>query len=210
MNTVVDILAHGVWIVLPILLCLVATVLLILNGFSRTTRDRIGSLGHEQTLRALFRQTKFPEAEAFCQTNPSALAKVLRVGLGLIGEGQQSTTAGLTVALAMEELRLHTRFSYLRALAICTPLLGILGTLLEIMMALMQSATNPTGFHHALGGALLPSILGLFVGIVAAAAFYVLRERASAAMLRLKEIVQNIFLGVPYDSFAGVDVRTGK
>jgi biopolymer transport protein ExbB/TolQ len=97
---------------------------------------------------------------------------------------------------------LHTRFSYLRALAICTPLLGLFGSLAGAISALMGSDAGTAHFPRAIGEALIPSAAGLFVGIVASAAFYVLRERASAAMLRLQDIVSGMFRKIPYDALA--------
>ena len=194
---------NGGWMLLPIVLCMLATLFLITNGTARTSRDRIGPLGHEQTVTALLRQNDHAAAETFCRENPSTLTKVVRVGIGLISEGQQAVTEGLTAQLAAEQLRLHTRFSYLRALAICTPLLGLLGSLAGIINALMRSdgqAGNSSSLAGAIGDALVPSAAGLCVGIIALAAFFVLRERASASMLRIQDVVNSAFRRIVYDS----------
>ena len=194
---------NGGWMLVPIALCLVATLFLITNGIARTSRDRIGPAGHEQTVKALLRQNDHAGADTFCRENPSTLTKVARVGIGLIGEGQQAVTEGLTAQLAAEQLRLHTRFSYLRALAICTPLLGLLGSLAGIINALMQQDArrpNASSLTDAIADALVPSAAGLLVGIIALAAFYVLRERASAAMLRIQDVVNSAFRRIVYDA----------
>lgn len=196
-------LAHGGWMLAPLALCLVATIFLITNGRGRTSRERIGPIGHEQTLRALFRQNDFAGASAFCQGNPSSLANIVRAGLALIGEGQQAAADAVVAALAAERLRLHTRFSYLRALAICTPLLGLFGSLVGVTTALMEYNPAAPGLARAIGEALVPGTVGLLVGIIASAAFYVLRERASAAMLRLQDIANSVFRKVPYDTLTG-------
>ena len=194
---------NGGWMLVPIALCLVATLFLIINGITRTSRERIGPVGHEQTVKALLRQNNHAGADTFCRENPSMLTKVVRVGIGLIGEGQQAVTEGLTVQLAAEQLRLHTRFSYLRALAICTPLLGLLGSLAGIINALMQfdaPAGSSSRLADAIGDALVPSAAGLLVGIIALAAFFVLRERASASMLRVQDVVNSAFRRIVYDA----------
>jgi biopolymer transport protein ExbB len=194
---------NGGWMMIPIALCLVATLFLITNGITRTSRDRIGPAGHEQTVKALLRQNDHAGADTFCRENPSTLTKVVRVGIGLIGEGQQAVSDGLTAQLAAEQLRLHTRFSYLRALAICTPLLGLLGSLAGIINALMQQDARGAGassLTDAIADALVPSAAGLLVGIIALAAFYVLRERASAAMLRIQDVINSAFRRIVYDA----------
>jgi biopolymer transport protein ExbB len=194
---------NGGWMLIPIAACLVATVFLITNGVTRTSREHIGPVGHEQTVKALLRQNDHAGADKFCRENPSTLTKVARVGIGLIGEGQQAVTEGLTAQLAAEQLRLHTRFSYLRALAICTPLLGLLGSLAGIINALMQydaPAARASPLAEAIGDALVPSAAGLLVGIIALAAFYILRERASAAMLRVQDVVNSAFRRIVYDA----------
>lgn len=194
-------LGNGGWMVFPITLCLIATVFLITNGTARTSREHIGLVGHQETVKALLRQNDFTAADQFCRENPSSLTKVVRVGIGLISEGQQAVTDGLTTELAAERLRLHTRFSYLRALAICTPLLGVLGSVAGIINALLQYDAAPSvTLPEAIGEALVPSAAGLFVGIIALAAFFVLRERASASMLRIQDVVNSAFRRVIYDA----------
>ncbi|MGZ8999316.1 MAG: hypothetical protein ACXW2T_10735, partial [Allosphingosinicella sp.] len=64
-------LVHGGWMIFPVIFCLASTVFLITNGAARTSRPRIGPVGHEQTLRAFFRQNDFAAADAFCRENPS-------------------------------------------------------------------------------------------------------------------------------------------
>lgn len=197
-----NILVHGGWMLLPIVCCLLTAVFLIFNGIARTSRDRIGPLGHEQTLRALFRQRDFAAAETFSRENRSSLTKVLRVGLTLLAEGPQAILEGMRTELEAERLRLHKRFSYLHALALCTPLLGLIGTLTGAATALFRNAEDPPALLRALGASLIPSAAGLLVGIVASSAFYVLRERASSAMLRLQDIVHGIFRALPSDALA--------
>ena len=43
----------------------------------------------EESLKTLFRQGDYVGAHNYCKTNPSPLTKVLRVGIGLLGEGKQ-------------------------------------------------------------------------------------------------------------------------
>jgi biopolymer transport protein ExbB/TolQ len=203
-------ICYGGWMIFPIALCLLGVCFLITDGVARTSRVRIGPMGHEQSLHALFRQRDYAAADAFCKANPSSLTNILRAGIGLIGEGRQAAKEGVTAALASERLRLHTRFSHLRALALCTPLLGLLGSLCGLIAALYREKGNAATLPPAIAEALLPSAAGLFVGIVASAAFYVLRERASAAMLRLQDMVNSIFRKIPYDSLADARPLEGE
>ena len=193
-------------VLLPIVLCLLGTIALIVNSTTRTSAERIGPLGHEETVRALFRQNDFAAADTFCRENPSSLTKILRAGIGLLSAGQQAVKDGVDTALATERLRLHRRFSYLQAFALCTPLLGFLGTLFGFIRALNAHTTPWLALAPALGAALVPSAVGLLAGIVAAAAFFILRERAASALLRLQDAVNRIFRQVPYDSLAGLDL----
>ena len=189
---------NGGWMMVPIAFCLLATVFLITNGTARTSRERIGPLGHEETVKALLRRNDHTGADTFCRENPSTLTRVVRAGVTLIGEGQQAVTDGLTAQMEAERLRLHTRFSYLRALAICTPLLGVLGTLAGVIHALMIHESGPD-LVLGIAEALVPSAAGLLVGIIALCAFYVLRERASAAMLRIQDVINSAFRRIVYD-----------
>jgi hypothetical protein len=99
-KTLFEQIKEGGWVMIPISLCSVFTVYLIGDGILRTGRKRLSPIAQEQTLKTLFRHGDYVRAYTFCKTTPSPLTNVLRVGISLLGVGQQCTgEGGLIVVL---------------------------------------------------------------------------------------------------------------
>ena len=53
---------------------------------------------------------------------------MLRIGIGLLGEGKQVAEEGMMGELAKANSHLQTYISYLSVIGVCTPMIGLLGT----------------------------------------------------------------------------------
>src|ERR1051326_6880504 len=93
---------EGGWVMFPIAICSVLTVYLIGDGVLRTGRARLAPPEHEQNVKTLFRQGDYVGAYNYCKEHPSALTNVLRVGIGLLGDGKEVAEEGMTGELAKE------------------------------------------------------------------------------------------------------------
>ena len=120
---------------IPIGLCSVATLYLIGDGIIRTSRKRVAPSGHEQSVKALFRQGDYVGAYNYCKENPSPLTNVLRVGISLLGDGKQVAEEGMMGELAKENANMQTYISYLSVIGVCTPMIGLLGTVTGMIKA---------------------------------------------------------------------------
>jgi biopolymer transport protein ExbB len=113
----------------PIALCSIATLYLIGDGIFRTSRKKTAPPEKEEALKILFRQGDYVEAHNYCKTNPSPLTNVLRVGIGLLGEGKEN--GGRTACWGRwrrKTRRCNTYISYLSVIGVTTPMIGLFGT----------------------------------------------------------------------------------
>lgn len=193
---------------IPIALCAVAALYFIGDGILRTSRRRIAPAGHEQSVKALFRQGDYTSAHKYCRENPSALTSVLGVAISSLGDGNLATEKAMAEALAKKERRLQTDTAYLLLIAICAPLIGLLGTITALMSLSLRLGASAIGDHPGLaarlGETLGATAFGLVVGLLALAAFHLLRNRAAASILHVREVVNDVFRRMPYESLAGV------
>jgi biopolymer transport protein ExbB len=199
---------EGGWVMVPIALCSIATLYLIGDGIIRTGRARIAPPEHEQNVKALFRQGDYVAAYNYCKEHPSALTNVLRVGIGLLGDGKEVAEEGMLAELAKENSRMQTYISYLSVIGVCAPMLGLLGTVTGMIKAFAKLGSSgigdPSGLSAAIGEVLVATASGLFIAIPAFGAFYFLRNRAAASIHHIQDIVNSLFRKMPYDSLAGV------
>jgi biopolymer transport protein ExbB len=199
---------EGGWVMIPIGLTSVATLYLIGDGVIRTGRARIAPPDQEQSVKTLFRQGDYVGAYNFCKEHPSALTNVLRVGIGLLGDGKQVAEEGMTGELAKENSKMQTYISYLSVIGVCTPMLGLLGTVTGMIKAFAKLGSSgigdPSGLSAAIGEVLVATASGLFIAIPAFGAFYFLRNRAGASIHYIQDVINSLFRKMPYESLAGV------
>ena len=201
---------EGGWVMVPLGLCSIATLYLIGDGVMRTSRKRVAPAGHEQTVKALFRQGDYVAAYNFCKENPSPLTNVLRVGISLLGDGKQIAEEGMMGELAKENSQMQTQISYLSVMGVCTPMIGLVGTVTGMIKAFATLGAagigDPSGLSAAIGEVLVATASGLIVAIPAFGAFYFLRNRAASAVHHVQDVVNGVFRKMPYDALAGVHI----
>jgi biopolymer transport protein ExbB len=203
-------LSAGGWVMIPIAFCSVFTVYLVVDGAIRTGRKKASPAEQEQTVKSLFRSGDYVGAYNFCKTNPSPLTNVVRVGVGLLGEGKQVVEDGISGELAKENSRMQTWISYLSVIGVCTPMIGLLGTVTGMIKAFATLGSSgigdPSSLSAAIGEVLVATASGLFIAIPAFGAFYFLRNRAMATMHHIQDTVAMLFRKMPYELVAGIHI----
>jgi biopolymer transport protein ExbB len=201
-------IAQGGWVMVPIALCSIATLYLIGDGVIRTGSKRVAPPEHEQNVKTLFRNGDYVGAYNYCKQNPSPLTNVLRVGVGLLGEGKEVAEEGMTGELAKENSSMQTYISYLSVIGVCAPMIGLLGTVTGMIKAFARLGASgigdPSGLSAAIGEVLVATASGLIIAIPAFGAFYFLRNRATASLHHIQDIINRLFRKMPYESLAGV------
>ena len=201
-------IAQGGWVMVPIALCSIATLYLIGDGIIRTSPKRVAPPEGEENVKTLFRNGDYVGAYNYCKDNPSPLCNVLRVGIGLLGEGKEVTEEGMTAELAKENSSMQTYISYLSVIGVCAPMIGLLGTVTGMIKAFQKLGAagigDPSGLSAAIGEVLVATASGLIIAIPAFGAFYFLRNRAGASLHHIQDIINRLFRKMPYESLAGV------
>src|SRR5437762_4184284 len=201
-------IAQGGWVMVPIALCSIATLYLIGDGIIRTARKRVAPSEAEENVKTLFRNGDYVGAYKYCKGNPSPLTNVLRVGIGLLGDGKEVTEEGMTGELAKENSSMQTYISYLSVIGVCTPMIGLLGTVTGMIKAFAKLGSSgigdPSGLSAAIGEVLVATASGLIIAIPAFGAFYFLRNRATDSLHHIQDVVNSLFRKMPYESLAGV------
>jgi biopolymer transport protein ExbB len=192
----------------PIALCSIATLYLISDGILRTGRKRAAPTDQGEALKGFFQQGDYLGAHNYCKANPSPLTNIFRIGIGLLGEGKQVAEEGMTSALAKENSHLQTYISYLSVIGVCTPMIGLLGTVTGMIKAFAKLGSSgigdPSGLSAAIGEVLVATASGLVIAIPAFGAFYFLRNRATGSIHHIQDIVNSLFRKMPYELLAGV------
>ena len=202
---------EGGWVMIPIGVCSMLTLYLIGDGFIRVTSPK-KMLPQDQVdaVKNLFRQGKYVDAYNYCKTQDSAFANVARVAIGSLGEGKIATEESVVAEMAKENSRIQTFVSYLSVIGVCTPMIGLLGTVTGMISAFAVLGSSgigdPSGLSAAIGEVLVATASGLFIAIPAFGSYYWLRNRASKALHDIQDTLVHMLRGMPYDKLAGTHI----
>ena len=209
-KTLFERIYEGGWVMVPIAFCSILTVYLVGDGVVRTAPNKLAPAAQIRALQDLFRRGDYVGAHAYCKANPSPLTHVLRVGVSYLGDGQTMAESAMSEELATENSHLQTRLSYLSVIGVCTPMIGLLGTVTGMMSAFSTLGTSgigdPSSLAGAIGEVLVATASGLFIAIPAFAFFYYLRNRAAGAIHIIEDTVNSLFRKMPYELLRGVHI----
>jgi biopolymer transport protein ExbB len=201
---------EGGWVMIPIAACSIGAIYLIVDGVVRTGQKKIAPQEHENRLKEIFQAGDYVGAYQYCKANPSPLNNVIRVGVSLLGEGKQAAEEGMLGELSKENSKLQTWISYLSVIGVCSPMIGLLGTVTGMIRAFATLGASgigdPSSLSSAIGEVLVATASGLFIAIPAFMAFYFLRNRATAAMHHIQDVIASLFRKMPYDAMVGVHI----
>jgi len=191
----------------------IAMVWLIIDGSQRSSLKRMMPEPEVEKQRNFFRAGDYVGAYQACVDNPCAFSNIVRAGLVNVGDGKEATEDGILAETAREQARQGTRLSYLSVIGVCTPMVGLLGTVIGMIKAFGSlgkggaGATQNTGeLSNAIGEVLMATASGLFIAIPAFMGFFFLRNRLQGAIHEVENEVGNLFRKFPYHLAEGVHV----
>ncbi len=207
-DTVLNDLIKGGPTMIVIAICSMGTLYLIGDGFFRiTSPKRSIPAEHLQALQGLFRTGDYVGAYKFCTNNPSAVTNVCKAGLKMVGEGRNATEEAVVAQVSTENARMQYFISYLSVIGVCTPMIGLLGTVFGMKHAFrtlkVSGVGNPSLLSGAIGEVLICTAFGLLIAIPAFFSFYWLRNRSANVIHHLQEAINDLFRKMPYEHLAG-------
>lgn len=202
---------EGGWVMVPIGVCSVLTLYLMGDGFMRVTNPKKLLPSDEiDAVKNFYRQGKYNDAYLFCKSHTSAFANVTRVATSQLGEGKSATEEAVIAEMMKENSRMQTFISYLSVIGVCTPMIGLVGTVTGMMGAFATLGTagigDPSQLSAHIGEVLVATASGLFVAIPAFTAYYWLRNRAARVLHDIQDTIAQLMRRMPYDKLAGAEI----
>ena len=186
-----------------------AIMILILLGLSLTAAylifDQIMTIrrkdimppGLSETVRDLLKSGNVKDAKQACVDQPSLLSFVLMNGISELKYGWSATEKALEDALAEQSARLLRKVEYLSVIGNIAPMVGLLGTVIGMIAAFQQVASNQAGSAPQLAEgiyqALVTTVGGLIVAIPAIGAFAIFRNRIDQFVAEAAYVAQHVF-----------------
>jgi biopolymer transport protein ExbB len=209
-KTLMEYFHEGGWVMYFLLACSVLTFYLIWEGMNRTAAKKWAPAAHEEDAKNFFLAGDYAGSYDSAKSNPSPLNNVLRTGVSLLGEGKSMAEEGMFSEMAKEYASVQNFISYLSVVGVCTPMIGLVGTVSGMMKAFetMGSAGigDPSKLSGAIGEVLVATLCGLAIAIPAFGMFYVLRNRLANAQHHVQDVTTSLFRKMPWEQLAGAHI----
>jgi biopolymer transport protein ExbB len=201
-HTLWDKIKEGGWVMFPIAFCSVAMIWLCVDVIIKTSKKKMVPPQHVATLQDLFRAGDYVAAYNHCKNYPTAFTDTVRAALSFVGEGQEALESSMFSELNRINANMQTRINYLSVIGVCTPMIGLTGTVTGMMTAFSVLNSKGAGDTSALSGAigevLVATASGLFIAVPAFFFFYVLKNKLQGTMHYLQEVASSLLRKMPY------------
>jgi len=209
-KTFIQVLKEGGWCMYPIGLFSVATVWLAIDVWMRTNPKKMTPGADVLTARQLFLTGDYVGAYQQMKASTSPFAQVVQAALGSVGYGKTATEEALLAEVDKISSTLQTRVNYLSVIGVCSPMVGLLGTVGGMRGAFASLGTTGIGDTAALAGhigeVLIATASGLFIAIPAFMTFYFLRNKLQGGIHHLQGEAESLFRNAPYEYLKDADV----
>ena len=198
-----DEIKKGGPVMIPIALCSIAMIWLITDCWMRTSPKRLAPDPQVIGTRDLFRMGDYVGAYQFCKNNPSPFSDTVRTTLSYSGDGQAATEDAMLGEIGKVSAQIQTRINYLSVIGVCTPMIGLVGTVTGMIKAFKTLGSDGIGdpgkLSAAIGEVLVATASGLFIAIPAFMFFYFLRNRLQGSIHTFQDVVVSLFRKMPYE-----------
>jgi biopolymer transport protein ExbB len=201
----ITVLKEGGWCMYPIGAFSVATVWLIIDIWMRTNTHKMVPEEDVAVAQQSFLAGDYIGAYQAMKALNSPFANVVRSALASVGYGKDATEEALVAEVDKVSSKLQTRINYLSVIGVCTPMVGLLGTV-SGMRGAFASISEPTQLAGHIGEVLIATASGLFIAIPAFMGFYFLRNKLQSGVHHLEEEAESLFRNAPYDYLKDADV----
>ena len=142
-------------------------------------------------IRGYIHDGEIDSAKALCRANPSPYSRLIEKGISRIGRPMNDVLVAVENTGNLEIANLSRGLPWLATIAAGAPMLGFLGTVMgmvEAFYAIAQVGSSATidAFASGIYAALVTTVAGLVVGIIALFAYNYLVARINKIMNRLE------------------------
>lgn len=189
--TLWDLVLDGGYIMIPLALLLLLCIYIFTERCWAVNRAMRHDNSFMKRIRDCVVEGDINNATRLCKKNDSPAARIVLKGISRIGRPAQEVMMSLENAGNIEIARLGKGLSWLSTTAAGAPMLGFLGTVVGMMQAFLEmSAAGTASDISTLSGgislALVTTVAGLIVGLIALFAYNYLVARLGKAMTELE------------------------
>ncbi len=181
----------GGWVMLPIIVLSFIAVYIFFERYFAIRRASVIDINFMNRIKDYIMDGKIESAHALCQSTSNPVARMIEKGINRIGRPLNDVNAAIENVGKLEVYKLEKGLPTLATVAGAAPMIGFLGTVMGMVRAFydMSNAGNNIDVALLSNGiytALITTVAGLIVGIVAYFAYNILVANVEKVVNKLE------------------------
>ena len=185
-----ELVKSGGWLMLPIILCSIASLSIIAERFWSLRRDRVLPRHLVATVWSAVKQNQLDRKDIETIGKQSALGKVLAAGLLNRDQSRERIKESIEEHGREVVHELERYLDTLGTIAAVSPLLGLLGTVIGMIHVFTAITThgvgNPGALANGISQAMITTAAGLSVAIVSLVFYRYFRRRVDSIVVEME------------------------
>ncbi len=183
--------AGGWWFMIPLALLAVVSIYIFFERLFAINHANRQDKSFMDRIKEYIHRGEVDQALKLCQDTDTPYSRMIEKGVTRIGRPMNDVLVAIENVGNMEVAKLEKGFNWLATTAAGAPMIGFLGTVVGMVNAFFQlaSAGNNSNVSILAGGiyqALVTTVAGLIVGIIALFAYNYLTSRVNKVMNKLE------------------------
>ena len=181
----------GGWLMIPLALLAVVSIYIFFERLFAINKASREDAAFMERIKNFIHQGDVDNAMRLCKDTDTPIARMIEKGVSRIGRPMNDVLVAVENVGNMEIAKLEKGFNWLATTAAGAPMIGFLGTVTGMVQAFFQLASagansNVTILASGIYEALVTTVGGLIVGIIALFAYNYLTSRVNKVMNKLE------------------------
>jgi biopolymer transport protein ExbB len=182
---------QGGWVMIPIAILSIIAVYIFFERFNVINKASKIDINFMNRIKEYIHESKLDSALALCKSYTNPIAHMIETGINRIGRPLRDVETSIENVGKLEIYKLEKGLPLLATCAGAAPMLGFLGTVMGMISAFHELSSQPGGdilnqLSNGIYQALVTTVAGLIVGIIAYFAYNILVARVEKVIFQLE------------------------
>ena len=187
----VELAIKGGWVMIPIVILSIVAIYIFFERYFAITKATGIDINFMNRIKDYIHDGKLDSAHALCQSFKNPVARMIEKGISRVGRPLNDVNAAIENIGKLEIYKLEKGLPVLATCAGGAPMLGFLGTVMGMVRAFYDMSMSGNNIDVSLLSngiytALITTVAGLIVGILAYFAYNVLVTKVEQVVFRLE------------------------
>jgi biopolymer transport protein ExbB len=189
--SLIDLAMAGGLLMIPLVICSIIAIYIFVERLRTVNKANVSSDSFMTKIKELVQKGDINGAKILCAQYDNPVARMIEKGVSRIGSPLKNIEASIENVGKIEVFRLEKNLSVLATIAGAAPMIGFLGTVMGMVGAFMaiaqeEGSVSPKMLSAGIYEAMVTTVAGLIVGIIAYLSYNFLVTRVSKVVHKME------------------------